>query len=594
VRRARPRSLTPLLGCALLLLAAEAAPAATPSPDDPRLRLSPCADEGLPAGSRCGTFTVFEDREAGTGRTLELALVVIPGTGPERARRAVAFLPGGPGMGATGAAAGIAHWLAEVRGERDLLLVDQRGTGGSNPLRCPYQEEERRLAEYLEDPFAIGRLQECRDALEARADLTLYTTPFVADDLDEVREALGYESLDLVGVSYGTRAALVYARQHPARARTLTLLGPVSTDARLPYRMAADLDASLRGSFADCAADAACGAAFPDLAGDLRRLLERVAAGVGPVSVRAPSGRGTVEVPISRQLVVQALRYMLYHPATQARLPYAVHQGGSGDFGPIASFAAAIGSSFNQSADGLYNAIVCAEDLPRFTLEEGRAAAAGTVLGELRVNHQKAACALWPTGRLPAGYHDPVRVATPTVLVVGERDPATPPGWAREIAAHLPESLLVVVPQAGHEATEGLLGAECLEQLPARFIAAGTVAGLDVSCAATARLPPWALEGEPPAVELPREMLAAAVGRYASPEGLSVTIELVAEGLQVSAFGHTLPLEALSTERFRILGAPPGFALELLRGEGGEVTGVILEQGPGSRTRLQRADGEAS
>jgi pimeloyl-ACP methyl ester carboxylesterase len=573
--------LSPLVGASAA--AAQGGPAEAP------LRLGPCAEGSAPSGSRCGTFTVFEDRDAGAGRTIDLKVVVVPSTGEETARHAVIFIAGGPGMGATGAAGGIAHWLAEVRGERDILLVDQRGTGGSNPLRCPYQEEERRLAEYLEDPFAIGRLQECRDALERRADLSVYTTPYAADDLEELRLALGYESLDLLGVSYGTRAAQVYARRYPHGARTLTLLGPVPTDARLPLRLARDFDAALFGTFADCHADTACAAAFPDLAGDLRRIFERVADGVAPVTVASPAGGGIVEVPISRQLVVQALRYMLYHPASQIRLPYAVHQAAGGDFEPIASFAAGIGATFNLSADGLYNSIVCAEDLARFTLEEGRAAAAGTVMGELRVNHQKAACALWPTGRLPAGYHEPVRVATPSVLVVGERDPATPPEWAREIAAHLPASLLVVVPQAGHEATEGLLDAECLADLPVRFISAGSVEGLDVFCVETARLPPWVLEGEPEAIEMPVESLVAVAGSYASREGLSLVIVFVDGGLRVQAFGHDLPLEPISSERFRIAGAPPGFALELVRGEAGEVTGVVLEQGPASRTALTRA-----
>jgi pimeloyl-ACP methyl ester carboxylesterase len=559
-----------------------------------RLRLDPCSEEGLPPMARCGTFTVFEDRDAGSGRTIDLKVVVVPSTAPDPARQAVVFLAGGPGDGSTRAAGAMTRWLAAVRGEHDLLLVDQRGTGGSNPLRCPYQEEERRLPEYLEDPFSLGRLQECRDALEGRADLELYTTPYAAEDLEDLRAALGYESLDLLGVSYGTRAAQVYARRYPARTRTLTLLGPVPMDARLPYRLARDFDAALFGTFADCQADPACAIAFPDLAGDLQRLLERVAAGVPPVTVASPAGPGSVEVPISRQLVVQALRYMLYHPSTQIRLPFAIHQASGGDFAPLASFAAFIGASFNRSADALYLSVTCAEDLARFTLEEGRAAADGTVLGELRVNHQKAACSLWPTGRLPAGYHEPARVATPTVLVVGERDPATPPDWAREIASHLPSSLVVVVPQAGHEATEGLLGADCLATLPARFIAAGSLAGLDVACAATARLPPWVVEAEPAAIELAREVLAAAAGTYTSPEGFTLVVELAESGLRLFAMGQSFTLEPVTADRFRIVGAPPGFALELVRDPTGRITGSVLEEGPASRTPLERTPAPAS
>jgi pimeloyl-ACP methyl ester carboxylesterase len=566
---------------------------ASPSPvlgaTEPRLRLAPCGvDANAPPGSRCGTLTVFEDRAAGTGRTIDLSLVVVPSTGAQPARHAVAFLAGGPGDGITRAAGGVAQWLAGVRPDRDLLLVDQRGTGDSNPLRCPYQEEERRFADYLDDPFSVGRLQECRQELEIRADLSLYTTPYAADDLDDVRAALGYESLDLLGGSYGTRLALVYARRHPERARTLTLLGPVPVDARIPYRLARDFDVSLRGTLADCRADAACAAAFPDLEGDLKRAFERVDAGVAPVVVPAPDGKGTVDVAVSRQLVVQALRYMLYIPVGQSGLPFALHSAAEGNFGPVASFAAMIGSAFNKAADALYLSVTCSEDVTRFTLEEGRANAAGTLIGDLRVNHQKAACALWPAGRLPAGHFDPVRLTTPALIVVGERDPATPPDWAREVAADLPNSLVVVVRQAGHEATEGLLDADCLASLPASFIAAGNVEGLDASCAATARLPPWTLAPEAPAIKLSREALAPVAGNYATPDGMRVVIELGEDGLTARGFDRTFGLEPISTERFRIVGAPPGFALELVRDSKGEVEAVVLEQGPGNKLTLPR------
>ena len=573
---------------ALTLASLAAAAPCAAAPADARLRFAACSDPSAPPGTRCGTYTVVEDRDSGQGRTLDLNFVVVPNTGGKAARHAIVFLAGGPGQASVNGAAPMAQWLAELRADRDLLLVDQRGTGASNPLRCPYQDEQRRFSEYLADPFAVGRLAECRAALERRADLTRYTSPYAADDLDELRAALGYESLDLIGGSYGTRLALVYARRHPAGARTLTLLGPAPLDARIPFRLARDFDAALYGSFADCAADAACAAAFPDLAGDLRRALERVAAGVPPVTITA-AGK-PAEVTVSRQLVLQALRYMLYHPTTQIGMPYALHRAAEGDFEPVAAFAAMIGNAFNRDSDALYLSVTCAEDVARFDLEEGRAAAAGTLLGSLRVDHQKAACALWPTGRLPADYHQPFQVQTPALVLVGERDPATPPDWGREVAASLPNGVLVIVPRAGHETIDGLLGVDCLDAAPKRLIATGTTAGMDVSCAAAAKLPPYTLAPEAAAIELPAEELAALVGTYVSDKGFTLVVELVDGALEVTAMGRKFGLEPLSTERFRIVGGPPGYALVVVR-DGGRVSGAILEEGPVVRTPLQRQGG---
>lgn len=564
-----------------------AAPA--PPPEQAAFELAPCEVPGFSGEGRCGTFPVYEDRDAGAGRVIGLKVVVIPATGEAPARHAVTFISGGPGDGSTGAAGGVAAAMAELRGERDLLFVDLRGTGGSHRLRCPYQDDPERPRRYLHEFMALGRLAECRDALSRDADLTLYTTPYAVDDLDDVRAALGYESLDLVGVSYGSRAAQVYARRHPERARTLSLLGPVPTDAAMPLHMARDTDAALFGTLAACAADPACAAAFPDLEADLRQALARLEANVEPVEVAAPDGEGTVAIPMSRAVFVQAVRYMLYNPSSQMRVPFTVHRAAQGDFAPAASVAAFIGKAFNSAADGLYLSVTCAEDLPRFTLEEGRERAAGTVLGEYRVNQQKAACALWPRGRLPEGFHQPVSVPTPTLLVVGELDPASPPRWARQIAAHLPNSVVVEVPGAGHS-TDGMSGGECVPGLPVEVIRSGSVAGVDPACAAGARLPGWVLEGEGDPIELPEDALREVAGSYASPEGLSLTIELVEGRLRLRIGVHDLALTPLAPHRFRVDGAPPGFAVETVRDAEGRVTAVVLEEGPGSRTEVVRQE----
>jgi pimeloyl-ACP methyl ester carboxylesterase len=572
--------------CAVLLGALAAC-----SVESRSFELAPCEVPGLSGPARCGTFAVPENRATGEGRRVELAVVVLPSTGEAPARRAVTYLAGGPGESSTRGAAGVAGFLAGLRDDFDILLVDQRGTGRSRPLlRCPYQDDPARQQQYLDEFMGLGELTACRRELERHADPGLYTTTHAADDLDDVRAALGYETLDLLGVSYGTRLAQEYARRHPRATRTLTLLGPVAMDAFLPLAMARDFDVALAGTFAACRRDEGCRTAFPALEEDLASALARLDQAVDPVVVRAPRGGEPIAVPMNRAVFAQALRYMHYSPASQVGVPYAVHRAAGGDFEPVASFAAVIGAQLNGGADGLYLSVTCAEDVPFFSLEEGRAAAAGTLLGELRVNQQKAACALWPRGEIPEGFHQPVTAAAPALLVVGELDPATPPRWARQIATHLSAARVVVVPEAGHE-TEGLAGGECIAQLPARFIAAGSFDGLDLECAAGARLAGWQLAPPPAPVELTDAQLAELAGAYASAEGVAVTVavvdgELVAEGL-----GNRFVLIPVGGDRFRVAGAPPGVAFVAERDDGGAIRRLLLEQGGSVALVLERGDG---
>ncbi|HUP24459.1 MAG TPA: alpha/beta fold hydrolase [Thermoanaerobaculia bacterium] len=578
VRAAVDRPALATVAPALLLLAAfTALPLAVAQ--QPTLTLQLCDLPGLATPARCGTFLVPENRDTGEGRQVELAVVVLPSTGDTPARRAVTYLAGGPGESSTRGAAGFAGYLADLRDRFDLLLVDQRGTGQSRPLlRCPYQDDPARGQQYLDQFMSLGGLTECRRVLERQADLRPYTPARAADDLDDVRAALGYETLDLVGVSYGTRVALEYARRHPESTRTLTLLGPVAMDARMPLDMARDLDAMLAGLFAACARDEGCRSTFPALDADLGQALARLEQGVEPVLVPSPLGGEPLAVPMNRDVFAQALRYMLYAPASQVGLPYALHRAGLGDFGRVASFAAMSGAQFSSGADGLYLSVTCAEDVPFFTLEEGRAAAAGTLLGELRVNQQKAACALWPRGEIPPGFHDPVRTSVPALLVVGALDPATPPRWAQRIAAHMPTARVVVVPEAGH-GTEGLAGGECVVGLPARFIAAGSFDGLDLDCAASARLAGWQLAPPPAAVELAPEALAELAGSYASAEGVTVAVAVKDGELTADGMGRTFVLVPVGGDRFLVAGAPGAVAFVVQRDDAGAVRRLVLEQG---------------
>lgn len=303
----------------------------------PSLVLSPCNIEGTSEKVNCGTYEVYENRSSKKGRKISLKVVLFPVTGKEREPDPFVYIPGGPGSSATEDAPYVAPQFAKIREHRDLLFVDQRGTGGSNPLNCKFFNDADTQS-YFGYFFPLEDVSTCREQLEQKADLTLYTTPIAMDDLDEVRAALGYERLNLFGGSYGTRASLVYLKRHPKHVRTVTLQGVAPTNQFMPLDFAQSMERALQGTLGDCAADEACNRAFPNLRAETKAVLERLIQGPVEVEVRKNFDRGggapgagstpeeRVKVKLSRDLAVEAVRYMLYHPAGASRAPLVLHQ----------------------------------------------------------------------------------------------------------------------------------------------------------------------------------------------------------------------------------------------------------------------------
>lgn len=197
---------------------------------------------------------------------------------------------------------------------------------------------------------------------------------------------------------------------------------------------------------------------------------------------------------LSRDLAAEAIGDLLHEPASASRLPAIVHQAAAGDLVPLAEAALALRQKIVAGrANGLYLSVTCAEDIPWIRPGEGERAAAGTFLGDSALRQLRAACALWPRGRLPLTYFHPVRSRAPVLIVSGAWDPVSPPSEGARVAKRLSRSLHVVVPHAGH-GFAGLDGADCLERLFTDFIERGTTRGLDTSCVGRIQRPPFALK----------------------------------------------------------------------------------------------------
>jgi len=448
----------------------------------PAVSLTPCDVSGTQAGVkekvRCGSLEVFEDRVGKRGRKIALKIVVFPATNQDKSVDPLFYIPGGPGSSATEDAPYVVQEFAKIREHRDLVFVDQRGTGGSNPLNCDFFNPAD-FRSYLGDYFPLEDVRKCREQLESKANLKLYTTAIAMDDLDDVRAALGYKQINIIGGSYGTRAAQVYLKLHQDQVRAVILHGVSPTNQFMPRDFPQHTERALDGVIADCAAAEACRAAFPDLRAEARSVLERLQR--GPVEVELKRSE-TVRVSLSRDLVAEAVRYMLYQPGAASRIPLFMHLAAQGNFTPFAEAAISYRQQIVATgSNGMYLSVTCAEDLPLIKPGEGERNGVNTFLGDYRLRQQRAACALWRRGEIPKNYAKPTRSAVPALIITGQWDPVTPPVYGDTAAKYLSHSLHVIVPHGGH-GFNGLKGTDCIGNLMVSFIDRGTTEGLDTSC----------------------------------------------------------------------------------------------------------------
>ncbi len=543
------------------------------------LRLEPCQLRGVPGDVSCGSLEVYEDRVAMSGRKINLKIVLLHATGEEPAPDPLVFIPGGPGESATELAPYVAQAYAGIRQGRDILLVDQRGTGGSHPLNCEFFGPPEEPQSYLGRFFPIEDVENCRAELEPQADLTLYTTPLAMEDLDDVRAALGYEQLNLLGGSYGTRAVQVYLRRHGAHARTAVLQGATTTSALIPRDLAPDAQRALDGVVEECLADEQCGSAFPNLRQEIKSVFHRLEDGPVAVEVLNPNTGDIAEIRLSRDNVAEAVRYLLYGSGNAVKVPAYIHHAAQGDFTPLGEYALFARRYIVASgSNGMYLSVTCAEDVPFIEPGEGERRAEGTFLGDYRVRDQRDACAVWRRGQVPEGYAEPVRSSVPTLILSGQRDPVTPPQYGEYVARYLDNSLHVVVPHGGH-GFNGLEGIECIDRLVQQTVERGSVEGLDTSCVQDIRRPPFPISLPPMRpIAMSDQELQPYAGRYVGQGGFTITAEVVGGKLKIDAPGQGIFYAVpVATDRFRVAGVSDFYVVFTL--EEGRVTELAVEQG---------------
>lgn len=449
------------------------------------VELTPCRLPGLAQEVRCGRIEVAEDPQAPDGRRLQVHFAVVPAIAKNKAPDPLFVLAGGPGQSAQRIAALVMPVFARVNTRRDIVFVDQRGTGRSNPLVCPEQNQAPRLAAAFDTRLQIDSLVTCLRKLDA--DTRHYATWIATRDLDAVRAALGAERLNLWGASYGTRAALDYLRQFPQRVRTAVLDGVAPPDMALPVSFAADSETALAAVLAACARDAGCRARHPRLDAQVDALFARFGSAAVTVTIAHPLTGEPEAVPLTRAALASALRLPLYVPMLAALLPHAIERAAQEDFAPLAAMlTAATGNEAMQLALGMHFAVICAEDMPRIDAAARRAAAA-TRFGTAFLELYEYACAQVPHAPAPAAFYELPRANAPVLILSGGADPATPPRLGARVAQALGQALHLVAPHLGH----GVSTQGCAPELIARFVRQGGFDGIDGGCLERLPAPPF-------------------------------------------------------------------------------------------------------
>jgi pimeloyl-ACP methyl ester carboxylesterase len=454
--------------------------------------MQPCKVAGLGGEARCGTYEVFEDRTAKSGRTIKLKIVILKALNGAPAPDAIFPLDGGPGAPATSmvglARSGI---LAPVRQDHDLVFVDQRGTGESNPLLCDVGDNPKDLATFFGDILPIDKVRSCREKLQGIADLRLYTTPIAMDDLDEVRSALGYEKIDLLGISYGTIAAQVYIRQHPEHVRAAFLVGVATPNIKQPLLFPRSAQHAMDMLYTDCAADAVCHSVFPDLQKEFEAVLRRFDKGPLTLKLIDPSTRRKTDVKVFRSTFVERIRLAMYSTESQSFVPLIIHRAYVNDYLPFEK-AALILSPGADVSRGVYFTITCSEGVRFITKDDVVNETRGTYVGAERVTRHIQACQDWPRGDIAPSYIDPVKSDVPVLMISGEVDGSSPTWFGESAVKFLSKGRQLKIRYLGHQ-MEG----PCLRDIFTNFIASGSSRAVDGTCTEGIKRPPFATELPP-------------------------------------------------------------------------------------------------
>jgi pimeloyl-ACP methyl ester carboxylesterase len=437
---------------------------------------------GATTAAYCTPFQAPENPDDASSRKIDLNLALVKADAEAADADIVVFLAGGPGQAAIENWPAVASALAPLRKHHHVLLLDQRGTGRSNPLTCTRKADADTAGDERTD--STGALEalrrntrECLAEVQQHADPRQYTTSVAVHDLEAVRQALGAPQFDLVGVSYGTRMAQQYLMRHPDGVRSVVLDGIAPNELVLGEEFADNLENALKAHFSLCTLTPSCAKAFADPYASLIKLRDALRARPQGYDFRDP----ITFMPTHRRLDDFALaglvRLFAYTPETAALLPLSIAEGLKGNYTPLAGQSELLTGDLSELRDnGMQTSVICAEDADLLT---PRPQDKDTVLGTMLIDVIKAQCEIWPRGTRPADFHTALKSDKPILILEGELDPVTPPKYGEQVLKGLTNARLLIAKGQGHN----VIGRGCIPKIVEDFVNYLAPKDLDVACA---------------------------------------------------------------------------------------------------------------
>ncbi len=430
--------------------------------------------------ARCLNLAVPFDGQDSAGATFDLSVKIVPAIDRDVKADPLFFLAGGPGQAASETWGILGLALASVNKQRDIILVDQRGTGDSHPLRCEPADDLK--VETLEETLELVRT--CQTQLNL--DLSFFLTEQAVADLERVRTHLGYEQVNVLGVSYGTRVAQRWAAAHPSSIRTMILDGVVPLDFSVGEAISVDAERALDGLIERCESESRCAEAFPDLKARYLAFLADLKANPRSLTVEDPTSGEPSDIVVDHTDFAQVVRLLTYSPETSSLLPLLIEDAIGGRPEKL-MVQGAMGGALDSIYDGMFYSVLCAEDAPFIDLDRVLEEAKDTYLAGEAAKIFAAICQEWTSGQMESEYREPLISDIPTLLFSGENDPVTPPAYGERVSSGLSSSLHLVAPTMGHN----VVVRGCAPQLVQQFLDDGTPTHLDGSCMDDIRAMPF-------------------------------------------------------------------------------------------------------
>jgi pimeloyl-ACP methyl ester carboxylesterase len=424
--------------------------------------------------ARCGTLEVPENPDQPDGRQISLRVAMAPAVARSPEPDPLFLFAGGPGQAASETWVMMRPILDKIRRNRDIVMIDQRGTGQSAPMDCDPGDDSS-----LEPDIDMEQLARLTtECLESQTgDPRFYTTTVAMHDYELVRQAMGYGQINLLGISYGTRSAQVYMRQYPLQVRSAILDSVVPMQLNLSSEHAPMLDRAVNVVFDQCHADESCREKFPEGMAELSSLVQELRAQPREIHFIHPLTGEQETLEVNGDILAVAIRFLNYGSETQALMPLLTHEAvSSGRLDRLAAQAMLVMSGLSETLSrGMELSVICSEDYPFMS---GNRDHTDTLLGNIMSEVLDLQCGIWPRGEVPDDFHEPLVSNIPVLLMSGERDPVTPPAYAATVAESLQNHLNLVAKGRGHAVIKN----HCMRGIATDFVESADPAEVDTSC----------------------------------------------------------------------------------------------------------------